>query len=759
MSAGEVTHHAEPEALQETLYVAKAESDLLSQHNISREYTFGVGSSVWSPVRLSRAACELYFSRDEDVQQAAQLLADAIEGVCRIPPLSTPCARRLNLIHFEVLPLLRLFVFILTLVTFFETPNWCFEHPSARPGVPFCPNELYPSFSISYLSRRSNALIEVLLVTPLLLDHVLRRVSQGSNFWTSQHQIIRVIALALYVCDMTNFYLMPPAWVLRFRLAPYLRAVLTMTYSHSLRVRLETVVRALPGVAQVGSLTACLLSLYAWLGILIFRVSQEEGSEYFLGFGDALWSLLVLMTSANFPDVMMPAYHEHRYYFVFFAVFIVSTMYFLLPLFTGQAFHAYKMQQHDIETYVENLRLQNREKAYAALARKDGRVTTAQMREVFLELNHYHDIGYITEAVADKYVNKLDVDRSKLISDSEFKVVFDVLASESQRRFRPPILECLCPWLRQSAHWQGVKAFVKHAYFDAFVDTLLIVSLGLTFLETLDLLSGISSETSEPPWLSRLQLAITLVFILEAIVKLATQGFQVYWSSLKNKFDLVVTSATVAAVLAVYMPNGFNDKKFIRYVCMLRVARVATLLLRWRSYELLANTLVRMAPQAISMVKVLLYVMYIFSLVGVQLFGGVINTDPESPYSEAVADSDFNNSSGYFANNFNDMPSGMILLMELLVVNNWWVLCDGFTAAVGPAGRLYFVSFYVFGVLVCLNIVVAFTVSAFSEECMKVQAVSAGEGGGSGAAAEVTADGGAEDGAGTAPLLLNTTVI
>ena len=65
----------------------------------------------------------------------------------------------------------------------------------------------------------------------------------------------------------------------------------------------------------------------------------------------------------------------------------------------------------------------------------------------------------------------------------------------------------------------------------------------------------------------------------------------------------------------------------------------------------------------------------------------------------------------------------MVVCFELLVVNNWYEICDGFVA-VAPwrfgwgAGslvlvRIFFVSIYVLGVLVCLNIVIAFSIEAF----------------------------------------------
>ena len=57
----------------------------------------------------------------------------------------------------------------------------------------------------------------------------------------------------------------------------------------------------------------------------------------------------------------------------------------------------------------------------------------------------------------------------------------------------------------------------------------------------------------------------------------------------------------------------------------------------------------------------------------------------------------------------------MVLCFELLVVNNWFILADGFMAVFNKRTvQLFFVAVYVFGVLVCLNIVVAFALDSFN---------------------------------------------
>ncbi|XP_015748461.1 PREDICTED: two pore calcium channel protein 1-like [Acropora digitifera] len=53
---------------------------------------------------------------------------------------------------------------------------------------------------------------------------------------------------------------------------------------------------------------------------------------YFTTFWRSLISLFVLLTTANYPDVMMPSYHLSRWSAVFFIIYISLVLYFLMNL-------------------------------------------------------------------------------------------------------------------------------------------------------------------------------------------------------------------------------------------------------------------------------------------------------------------------------------------------------------------------------------------------------------------------------------------
>ena len=116
------------------------------------------------------------------------------------------------------------------------------------------------------------------------------------------------------------------------------------------------------------------------------------------------------------------------------------------------------------------------------------------------------------------------------------------------------------------------------------------------------------------------------------------------------------------------------------------------------------------------MLLVLFCTFYLFSTIGVLLFGGLINSDPESVYSERLKGTEFDESD-FWANSFNDHCSAFVTLFELLVVNNWTVTCDGFAAASNSKlTRLFFVLFHLIGVVVINNLVISFVVEAFMTE-------------------------------------------
>ena len=83
--------------------------------------------------------------------------------------------------------------------------------------------------------------------------------------------------------------------------------------------------------------------LFAILGSFYFRESFE-GVSYMQGIRDTNFELLILMTTANFPDVMLPAYNVHWTRTLFFIIFITLGLYFWLNLILASVFNIFKQR-------------------------------------------------------------------------------------------------------------------------------------------------------------------------------------------------------------------------------------------------------------------------------------------------------------------------------------------------------------------------------------------------------------------------------
>ena len=72
----------------------------------------------------------------------------------------------------------------------------------------------------------------------------------------------------------------------------------------------------------------------------LFPPESAEGAQL-PTLSEASWQLLILLTTANFPDVMMPAYSEARLTCLFFIFFVVVGVFFLANYLLAVVYKAY----------------------------------------------------------------------------------------------------------------------------------------------------------------------------------------------------------------------------------------------------------------------------------------------------------------------------------------------------------------------------------------------------------------------------------
>lgn len=86
---------------------------------------------------------------------------------------------------------------------------------------------------------------------------------------------------------------------------------------------------------------------FAFFGNFLF-FSSFEGLTVFGNFGDSLWEFTVLLTTENFPDVMLLSYQANLFSAFIFIIFIVIGIFYLLSILLSVVFEKYKKRVEKI---------------------------------------------------------------------------------------------------------------------------------------------------------------------------------------------------------------------------------------------------------------------------------------------------------------------------------------------------------------------------------------------------------------------------
>uniref|UniRef100_A0AAZ3RGA0 Voltage-dependent L-type calcium channel subunit alpha n=1 Tax=Oncorhynchus tshawytscha TaxID=74940 RepID=A0AAZ3RGA0_ONCTS len=261
---------------------------------------------------------------------------------------------------------------------------------------------------------------------------------------------------------------------------------------------------------------------------------------------------------------------------------------------------------------------------------------------------------------------------------------------------------CCGPHCRRWRHWnrfcrRKCRAAVKSVSFYWLV-------IILVFLNTLT----ISSEHyNQPDWLTEVQdvanKVLLALFTCEMLVKMYSLGLQAYFVSLFNRFDCFVVCGgiveTILVELAVMSPLGISVFRCVRLLRIFKVTR------HWASLSNLVASLLNSMKSIASLLLLLFLFIIIFSLLGMQLFGGKFNFD------ETITK----------RSTFDNFPQALLTVFQILTGEDWnAVMYDGIMAYGGPFSSgmvvsIYFIILFVCGNYILLNVFLAIAVDNLAD--------------------------------------------
>ncbi len=426
---------------------------------------------------------------------------------------------------------------------------------------------------------------------------------------------------------------------------------------------------------------------------------------------------------------MMAGYNDNRFVALYFVSYMLLTFFFFQGVILGVIVDRYNSSREMRADELEKAKAGYIKKAFDLLTTPELKVVThKQLMAIFLILNDdFDEIPSIPQYEATLLFAILDTDGSEMLEEEEFANFGSAMLLEfvAYDKYEPAI-ERYFPSVKESPIYKKTCDIILSPLFEQIVDGIVLLNALVVIIQMYPILAGQPASENphlkdgliDSPW-EIVETLFTLLFVIEMMLKITALGWSRYILTLRNKFDGLITVMAVVATFYVYAPNSYNDSHLIRFIVMARSLRVFRLFLAIKPFQEMSNAFFGIMPATGRVFLALFCIVYTFSWIGMMAFGGRLNRDPDSKYSSLLDGTDFAGSF-YWANNFNDLLSGVNVCYNLLVINNWNVFESGIDAVCETKYyRFYFLTFYVFGVMIVNNLVIALIIDYFLEEVEK----------------------------------------
>uniref|UniRef100_A0AAQ5XGP7 Voltage-dependent L-type calcium channel subunit alpha n=1 Tax=Amphiprion ocellaris TaxID=80972 RepID=A0AAQ5XGP7_AMPOC len=265
-----------------------------------------------------------------------------------------------------------------------------------------------------------------------------------------------------------------------------------------------------------------------------------------------------------------------------------------------------------------------------------------------------------------------------------------------------PLLQLIIYYYKLARKWNRLlrrkcRVYVKSKLFYWWV-------IMLVFFNTLAIATEHHKQSQRlTNWQDNTNKLLLSMFALEMFMKMYALGIPSYFMSLFNRFDCFVVSTGIMELILVHMGvmsvMGISVLRCIRLLRLLKVTRY------WTSLSNLVASLLNSVRSIACLLLLLFLFIVIFSLLGMQVFGGKFNF-PNQPKPRSTFDS---------------FPQALITVFQILTGEDWnAVMYDGIMAHGGPSMpgilvSIYFIILFVCGNFILLNVFLAIAVDNLAE--------------------------------------------
>ena len=230
---------------------------------------------------------------------------------------------------------------------------------------------------------------------------------------------------------------------------------------------------------------------------------------------------------------------------------------------------------------------------------------------------------------------------------------------------------------------KGLKKIVDGKVFQGIILFVILFNCVLMGIETI---KGLSEGTRGI--LATINNICLWIFIAEIVIKLLAYGLD-YFKDPWNWFDMVIVGISMASGLPFMA--AFRAMRVLRVLKSLKALRGTKLIGSVKHLQVIIGAIVKSVPSILWTGILLILIYYVFSLIGVNLFGDA------------------------FPDWFGTIGKAMYTLFQVMTLESWSMGINRPVMEVYSFAWAYFVPFVLLSSFVVMNVVVGIVVNAISE--------------------------------------------
>jgi len=300
----------------------------------------------------------------------------------------------------------------------------------------------------------------------------------------------------------------------------------------------------------------------------------------------------------------------------------------------------------------------------------------------------FFSLNLIISVVVDNFQRiKNEQDGSALMTEEQRKWVMTSRLVERlglKKNLLPP-----------AQHWRNtIFIIVMHPYFDPLIMACIVLNTLTMCVEYY------GASIFYQNVLDGLDTFYIVVFTVEALVKIVGLGWRQYIGSSWNKFDFFIVLVGLVSLADVSGDASFNVLR------LFRIGRVLRLINKAKTLRTHFLTLMYSIPSLWNIGLLIIVVFFVYAVVGMHLFGT----------EDAMDGWEFGDSEA----NFQDFQKAFIILFRVSSGDGWSDVYERYLSDVSDENLAwvygYFISFFLVGALIMINLFIAVILDSFSEE-------------------------------------------